>query len=76
MLHLLAIKNKVVKEDLHERWDIFVEYLGDDSLKHGWCRFKTESDYFGHEDTQFCDKSHFLLIVQVHTYLIIATEHI
>ena len=48
MLHLLAIKNKVVKEDLHERWDIFGEYVGDDSLKHGQCHFKTESHYFRH----------------------------
>ena len=74
MLQPLAIHCKVVEENLHERWDILVENLGDDPLQRGRCCLRSEHHYLGHEDTPFRDKHRFLLIVQVHSDLVIAVE--
>ena len=72
----MAIHGEVIEEDLHERWYVIVEYLGDNALEGRRRRFQPEHHDFCHKNAPLGDERSFLLVLGVHSDLIIATKTI
>ena len=76
VLDLLSVHGKIIEEDLHERWNIFLENFGNDALESGRCHFQAEHHYECNEHTPFGHESRLLLVIRVHPDLIVATKPI
>ena len=74
MVDFPIVDGKIIQENLHECWNIFMKNFLNYPLECSWSCFETKHHYYSNKYAPFRNKGCLFLIIRMHPYLVISVE--